>query len=154
MVPHSTVVVVVVRSDTDDRVLFRCTSRREQDSVCYSATTFTHDADQSISWLYRIRPSVAHKGFTPLAVNPDVRIPFFSHWAGSKGLLIHPCTVGSRLFSHESTCPSLPNPTCVASIRSATGGLGRRLCERSEDAVWRGFTGPARRTGYTHLRGR
>jgi hypothetical protein len=120
----------------------------------YAATTFTHDADRSISWLYRIRPSVAHKGFTPLAVNPDVRVPFLSHSAGSKELLIHPCTVGSRLFSHESTCPSFPYPTCVVSIRSATGGLGRRLCERSEDAMWCGFAFPARWIGYTHLRGR
>ena len=34
---------------------------------------FARSADRSISWLYRIRPSVAHKGFTPLAVNADVR---------------------------------------------------------------------------------
>lgn len=34
------------------------------------------EIDEILSWLYRVRPSVAHQGFTKLPDNPDVCVQF------------------------------------------------------------------------------
>lgn len=47
---------------------------RSENKTAYGhLAVLARGTDQIFSWLYRIRPSVAHRGFTPLALNADVR---------------------------------------------------------------------------------
>ncbi|KAI0046174.1 homogentisate 1,2-dioxygenase [Auriscalpium vulgare] len=80
-------------------------------------------ADSKTAWLYRIRPSVAHKGFTPLPDNPDLEANF-----SPSNPHVH--VSATQLAWHPFDIPASSTPTdFVAGLKTLCGAGNPTLRE-------------------------
>lgn len=110
----------------------------------YTNKTCTLTFHACCSWLYRIRPAVAHQGFTALPTNPDVSVVGDSDVHAFWQKLI----ARIQLPSHQSKSSLQPYPACLASIWYPS--CWSRFCGWVEDACgqWRSYSSRRPRSPY------
>lgn len=117
----------------DDWHILRCSQAWKPACVwCILYHLSCHIFTLIYSWLYRIRPAVAHQGFTPLPLNPDVghQLPSQHFWV---------LTTSARIQfpnpQSESSCQ--PYPTCLAPFWYSRGANWFRGRTQDTSGKWR-----------------